>query len=311
MHTGTQISRQERPGRRAQRAWQLTFTAFCLVAVVLAWGRGDSPHPAIRTAAGIAYVPAALLVLLCVTALGRSRCATRARTTLIVFHFVFVPLQFFFFFGGGPEQLAGMALSAVIVALMRPRFPQLRRRTRKVWLTLHVGVSVGWLGLSLAMAALAIAGAVIGDHPVRHGAYELMHVFDLTIVIPSVVLTLVSGLVLSLGTPWGLIRHRWVLLKLVISLIIPITATVQKTWIEQLQERTRDPAGETGGVGLALTVTTICYMLLLWTAVVLSIYKPGGRTRWGRPSGRTKRAATGGDHGDPDAQPHPPAAVHR
>lgn len=167
-----------------------------------------------------------------------------------------------------------------------PRFPQLRRPARRVWLTLHVGVSVGWLGLSLAMAALAIAGSVADDHAVRHGAYELMHVFDLGIVIPSVVLTVISGLVVSLGTPWGLVRHRWVVLKLVISLVIPITAAGQKTWIEQLQERTRDPAGQPGGLGLALTVTTICYMALLWVAVVLSVYKPGGRTRWGhRPAG--------------------------
>lgn len=168
-----------------------------------------------------------------------------------------------------------------LAAPTRPRFPQLKRRTRKIWLTLHVGVSVGWLGLALAMMALALAGAV-GGRSVRHGAYEFMHLFDLAVIIPSVILTITSGLAVSLGTPWGLVRHRWVLLKFVISLIIPITAMMQSTWIRQLEERTRSPAGQPGRLGLALVITAICYLVLLWTAVILSIHKPGGKTGWGR-----------------------------
>lgn len=83
----------------------------------------------------------------------------------------------------------------------------LRPRTRKLWLTLHVGFSVGWLGAAMAMLVLAIVGARTSDLDLRHYAYEIMHVFDLAIVIPLVLLSLITGLVVSLGTKWGLVRH--------------------------------------------------------------------------------------------------------
>lgn len=99
-----------------------------------------------------------------------------------------------------------MLLSVMILVGLKPQFPRLSPRARKVWLTLHVGISVGWLGLGLAMTTLAFTGLLAETHAVRHGAYELMHIFDLTIVIPSVLLSIITGLgvglaVCMVGTP--------------------------------------------------------------------------------------------------------------
>jgi hypothetical protein len=144
--------------------------------------------------------------------------------------------------------------------------------------------------LALAMTTLAITGATADDHAVRRGAYELMHIFDLTIVIPSVVLAVITGLVVSLGTPWGLVRYWWVLLKFVISLVIPVIATIQSGWIEELQTRTADPAADPGGTGLVLVLCMLLYAALLWTAVILSVVKPGRKTRWARAAPHIARA---------------------
>ncbi|MBO2445849.1 hypothetical protein J4573_01985 [Actinomadura barringtoniae] len=265
---------EHRPGPPQRPAAQLVFAAFSIIAALLLTG-GDAT-PGMLFAAGC-YVLAAALIVTCVSL--PARFAAPARRTLIVFHLVFIPTQFLFLFVGDLTQVAGMVLGAVAVGRMRPRFPRLRRGTRRVWLVLHVGFSVGWLGLSLAMSLLAIAGATADGHAVRHGAYELMHVFDLAIVIPSVLLSIITGLVVSLGTKWGLIKHWWVLIKFVISLVIPAIATVESSWIEELQRRTRDPAGEPGGLGVALVVCMLVYLALLWTAVALSVVKPGGKTR--------------------------------
>jgi len=146
---------------------------------------------------------------------------------------------------------------------------------------LHVGIGVGWLGLSLGMLTLSLTGLLTSSAAVRHAAYEIFHIFDLAIVIPSVVLTIVTGLVLSLGTPWGLIKYRWVLAKFMISLSIPATAVIQSKWVRELAARTVDPAAEPGTLGVLLTVVVGCYSVLLWTATALSILKPWGRTRWG------------------------------
>ncbi|WP_433463238.1 hypothetical protein [Spirillospora sp. CA-128828] len=262
------------PGGAVRPAAQLAFSVFSAVAAVLLWMRDETSYPAIKTSAMFGYILAAALTI-AAARLG-------ARRTLIVFHLLFVPAQFVFSFGGGPEQLGGMVFCTVIVVRMRPRFPRLKRRARRVWLTLHVGISVGWLGLALAMTTLAVAGATAEDRAVRHGAYELMHVFDLAIVIPSMVMAIITGLVVSLGTPWGVIKHWWVLLKLVIALVIPVMAIVQSTWIKELQTRTADPAADPGGTGLTLILCILLYTALLWTAVILSVFKPGKKTRWAR-----------------------------
>lgn len=277
----------------ARRPLHYAFAAYGAVAALAFQAVPDPKYPLMQTIATGGYlVAAALLVVL---ALGG------ARRPLIGFHLGFLPVQFLFLFGGSQAPLAGMLFGALTVAVMRPRFPMLKRTSRRVWLTLHVGVSVGWLGLATAMSTLAVAGATADGHAVRHGAYVLMHVFDLAIVIPSVALAILTGLVVSLGTKWGLVRHWWVLLKFAISLVIPVVATVQSGWIEELEHRTLDPAGDPGGLGLVLVCCMLAYTALLWTAVVLSVVKPGGRTRWGRAGAPADRRA------DRPARPPAPA----
>ncbi|MFB4303608.1 hypothetical protein [Actinomadura sp. NTSP31] len=267
------------PSRDVRRSAQAAFAVFCVVAAVLVHTSDETSYPVIKACGAAGYAVAAVAVGIAARA--------GARRPLIALHLACVPAQFVVSFGDGVAPLAGMAASAVIVALMRPRFPPLKRRARRVWLSLHVGVSVGWLGLSAGMTTLAVAGATADGHAVRHGAYELMHVFDLAIVIPSVVMAIATGLVVSLGTQWGLLRHWWVLLKFVIALVIPVIAMIESGWIEELRTRTADPAGDPGGLGLALVLCMVLYAALLWVAVVLSVFKPGGKTRWAARGGRS------------------------
>ncbi|MGP3977271.1 2Fe-2S iron-sulfur cluster-binding protein [Streptomyces sp. 8N114] len=271
------------------RNGQLLFALFCVGTALVLSLREDGVFPVIQSAGVVGYLLAAPLVTVCAVALGRSARAARARRTLIGFHLLFIPLQFLFSFGNF-EPLAGMVLSAVFVVLLKPRFPRLGRRARKTWLTVHIGVAVSWLGLSTAMTVLAVAGLTADTHAVRHGAYELMHLFDLTLVIPSMAVAVLSGLVLSLGTPWGLVRHWWVLLKFVIALSLPtFAALLESKWIRSLQALTKDPAAEPGGTGLALAICLATFTALLWGAVILSVVKPGGRTRWGHGSEGARR----------------------
>ncbi|WP_083649963.1 PDR/VanB family oxidoreductase [Amycolatopsis sp. CB00013] len=271
-HDWRKMSPRARP-----RGWQLGFAAFSVVAILVLFPGENTLLPTIRTMGVIGYAVAAALSLGCAVGLPKPG----ARRLAIGFHLAFVPLQFLFAFPN-PVPNFGIALSVAIVVGLRPRFPRLSLRVRKIWLILHIGFSVGWLGLSLGMLTLALVGLLADTHAVRHGAYEIFHVFDLVIVIPSVVLTIVTGLVLSLGTPWGLVKHRWVLTKFLISLSIPAAAAVESRWVSELVARTEDPAATAGSLGVALVVTVGCFAISLWTATILSVSKPWGRTRWGR-----------------------------
>ncbi|MGH4022081.1 MAG: hypothetical protein ACRDT0_23170 [Pseudonocardiaceae bacterium] len=192
-----------------------------------------------------------------------------------------------------PPALLGLASSAAVLGFLRPRFRLLRPRSRKLWLTLHVGFSVGWLGAAMAMLVLAIVGASTSNFALRRYTYEIMHIFDLTIVIPLVLLSLTTGLVVSLGTKWGLIRYWWVLVKFALALSIPLFAAVRESfWVREAVAATRaNPAVDLAGTDVRLWVCFIAFSLLLWTATVLSVHKPGGKIPWAR-RGATGRRST-------------------
>jgi hypothetical protein len=52
--------------------------------------------------------------------------------------------------------------------------------------------------------------------------YVAMNVTGLYVIVPASVLTVISGIVQSLGTQWGLWRHRWVATKLVLGMLATI-----------------------------------------------------------------------------------------
>lgn len=273
-------------------------------------GRADASVPRIREArlalwvqAGLALLCAALLVgggpvgtifavVAGVAAVGNALLAVRlptrqaaVRRVALWVSWAMIPV-FVALSVPAPPALLGLASSAAVLGLLRPRFGRLRPRSRKLWLTLHVGFSVGWLGMGMGMLVLAIVGATTSDLALRHYAYEIMHIFDLAIVIPLVLLSLITGLVMSLGTPWGLVRYWWVLAKFVIALSIPVFAAVRESfWVREVVTATRaDPAADLGGTDVRLWVCFVAFSLLLWTATALSSVKPWGRTRWNQRS---------------------------
>lgn len=105
--------------------------------------------------------------------MGRAATAARTRRILIVFHLIFVPAQFLFLLAHQLPWL-GMLLSTMIIVGLKPRIPRLGRTSRKVWLTLHVGIAVGWLGVALGMLVLSIVGMTTDRPELRHSAYVLV-----------------------------------------------------------------------------------------------------------------------------------------
>ncbi|MGW0434630.1 hypothetical protein ACWDV4_19090 [Micromonospora sp. NPDC003197] len=238
----------------------------------------------LRVAALVGYLVAVVLSVVAVL-----RGPERGRRIVIPLHLTMAVAQFVFSIPVG-IALLGIPLSVTILALSRPRFPRMSPRTRKVWLTLHVGFSVGWLGVALTMTVLALIGRFADSHAARHGAYEVLHVVDLAAAIPSMFLSIITGLVVSLGTKWGLVRHWWVITKFAISASIPLLAgTVESALADELAVRTVDPAVDPGGTGMALTAILAAFTIALWVATILSVVKPWGRTRWGRAADAWER----------------------
>ncbi len=173
---------------------------------------------------------------------------------------------------------------------------QLTAGRRKALLTLHVTTAVGWLGVDVALLVLAVAGRAGVDAAV---VYPAMGLIGRLLFVPLSVLAWLIGVANAVVTPWGLIRHRWVLTKLVlttgmlVAILFLLRPNLNAAW--ELGAALPD------GVRLDLLMAPAVSSTLLVAATLLSTYKPWGRTRWQRrsmPSGRVRASAgTGGPRG--------------
>ncbi|MEU7398812.1 PDR/VanB family oxidoreductase [Streptomyces albogriseolus] len=182
---------------------------------------------------------------------------------------------------------------------------RLGARGRKLTLALHIASSVGWMGLSMSMATLALIGYLTSDPGVAEGAYYAMYVFDETTVSLVSLVSGVTGVLLGCGTPWGLLRHWWVLVKWVLALSVAVFAWVYThPLVLTAAERAGETRGDTYRPGteaavLAWTVPPVFALLVFLS--LLSVYKPWGRTPRGRrhaEAGARRRASTAGAPAD-------------
>ncbi len=91
---------------------------------------------------------------------------------------------------------------------------------RKLTITAHVTFSVGWLGAVAAFLALSIAGLTTQDAEVVRGVYLSMNLISRFVIIPVCFAALATGLLQALGTPWGLFRYYWILLKFGLAIFV-------------------------------------------------------------------------------------------
>jgi hypothetical protein len=169
-------------------------------------------------------------------------------------------------------------------------------RLRKFALTAHVTSSVGWLGAVGSFLALAVAGLTTQNAEIVRATYIAMELTGWYVIVPFCLAAMVSGLVMSLGTPWGLFRYYWVLVKFLITVIAILIlfgftqtlgslrelAANRTLSIDELRSLNQSPALHSGGGLVALLVTTI-----------LAVYKPWGMTPYGRRKQRNGVATDG------------------
>jgi hypothetical protein len=158
---------------------------------------------------------------------------------------------------------------------------------RKLALTAHLTFSVGWLGAVAGFLALSIAGLTSRDAQVVRSAYLAMNLIGLFIIVPLSLASLVTGLIQSLGTEWGLLRYYWVLMKLVLTMLATFLLLLhQFTAVAEAARRvsaaTPGTIPEVGYLGTQLVVDACLGLLVLLVVTTLSVFKPGGKTGYGR-----------------------------
>ena len=155
---------------------------------------------------------------------------------------------------------------------------------RKAALIAHVTLSVGWLGSVAAFLALAIAGLTTSDPQSVRAAYLAMEIVGWSVIVPLSLASLLSGLVQSLGTVWGLFRHWWVVLKLIMTVLATLVLLIHMQPVGHLANAVRAATlsgGELHGLRIQLIADAGAATVVLLIATTLSIVKPRGLTRYG------------------------------
>jgi len=162
-------------------------------------------------------------------------------------------------------------------------------RVRRTALVAHVASSVGWLGAVAAFLVLSVIGLRTNDSEVLRACYVAMDLLGRYLIVPLSLLALVTGVMQSLITQWGLFRHYWVVTKLVLTvgatallLLHQYTAVASAAKLA-LGEATL-PDALLGQLGRQLTMDAVLAIVVLMIATVLSILKPWGAIRVGTRS---------------------------
>ena len=157
---------------------------------------------------------------------------------------------------------------------------------RRFALTTHVTASVGWLGAVGGFLALSIVGLTSQDAQTVRAAYLAMESTGWYVLVPLSLASLATGLLQSLVTPWGLLRHYWVLAKLVINVFATVVLLMYMQtlgYLAGVAAATPVSDGDLSGLRSPSPVLHAgAALLLLLVATTLSVYKPRGMTRYGR-----------------------------
>lgn len=145
----------------------------------------------------------------------------------------------------------------------------LRPRTRKWALVAHIVSAGAWIGLDVTLGVLVCTALLTDDPAVRSTSLGALGLFAVWPMLVAALLTLGTGVVLGLGSKYGLVRYWWVAAKLAVNVLMAVLILVALR--PGINVATEDPGG--------LLYPVIVAPSLLLFASVLSVFKPWGRVR--------------------------------
>lgn len=155
-------------------------------------------------------------------------------------------------------------------------------RTRKPVLLLHIASAGAWLGIDVVMGVLVFTALFTDSHRTKAVSYQALEMFAVWPLLSTGLLCLATGVLLGLGSKYGLVRFWWVAVKLVLNIVLTtLVLFALRPGVVEAAERGRDllaggsPALAPGDLLFPPIVSTSAVLF----AMVLSVFKPWGRIR--------------------------------
>jgi hypothetical protein len=163
-------------------------------------------------------------------------------------------------------------------------------RLRKLALAAHLTFSVGWIGAVFSYLALGVGAVSSRDARTVRAAWVAMELTGWYVIVPLALASLLTGIVMALGTRWGLFRHYWVLFSLVLTVVATVVLLLHMPTVTALAGEAQKAVGarleELGGDLLHPALG----LVVLLSVQVMNVYKPPGMTRYGRRKHREELA---------------------
>ncbi len=165
-------------------------------------------------------------------------------------------------------------------------------RLRKFALSAHLTFSVGWIGAVLAYLALGVGAVTSEDVQTVRAAWTAMELTGWYVIVPLALASLLTGLVMALGTKWGLFRHYWVLISFTLTIFATVVLLLHMPTVSLMADTAQEAEGASlNGLGGDLLHPGIGLVVLL-VVQVLNLYKPPGMTRYGWRKQHEQRAGS-------------------
>ena len=157
-------------------------------------------------------------------------------------------------------------------------------RLRRAALTAHVAASVGWLGALLAFLTHAAVGVATDDAFGARAAAVGMGVTAWFAVLPLSIASVVTGVIQALGSAWGLFRHYWLIAKMLLTAVATGVLLLKMAPIDNLAAAAASSplSSADHALRVSLLIHAVGGVVLLLVILGLAIFKPAGRTRFGR-----------------------------
>src|ERR687888_1288812 len=114
---------------------------------------------------------------------------------------------------------------------------------RKFALAVHLTLSVGWIGAVVAYLALGVSAVTSQDAQTVRAAWIAMELTGWFAIVPLALAALLTGIVMALGTPWGLFRHYWVLISLALTVFATVVLLLHMPTVSSLAAMVREAEG--------------------------------------------------------------------
>ena len=184
--------------------------------------------------------------------------------------------------GDRATHSGGMSVAGSTIPAGPPRPPsrvpgqarlKLRPAARRALLTLHIIAGVGLLGDVAAVLAVNLRAATTDDPALAAASYELLAMFTVLFGIPLSLISLTTGVLLGLATPWGVLRYGWVTAKLALLVGVILVGSFI------LGPGTDAMRSGNGGAETRLIAGSAYDIAALTLATGLSVFKPRRRRR--------------------------------